>query len=130
VTYDQATNQVVLKGPKTVKASPALTLTVVGTGQSGIAKLDGLHLAGSGGLPGTNYVATVTTKAIRRIAAVTRNISAVRTGAGSAQDHMYIIGDWMPRSVRHYGGVAHRVEFASAHPAGPIAMVRTPAKVK
>ena len=129
-TYNQATNQVILKGPKTVKTSPALTLTVVGTGQSGIAKLDGLHLAGSGGLPGTNYVAAVTTKAIRPTAAVAGTMTAVRTGAQSANGHMDINGAWMLRSVRHHEGLAHRVEVASAHPAGPIAMVRAPAKVR
>ena len=129
-TYNQATNQVILKGPKTVKTSPALTLTVVGTGQSGIAKLDGLHLAGSGGLPGTNYVATVTTKAIRPTAAVAATMTAVRTGAQSANGHMDINGAWMLRSVRHHEGLAHRVEVASAHPAGPIAMVRAPTKVR
>jgi ELWxxDGT repeat protein len=79
-TYNAATNQVVLKGPKTVKTSPALTLTVFGTGSAGIAKLDGLLLAGSGGQPGTNYVASVTAKAVKAVAAV-----VVKTNARSAQ---------------------------------------------
>ncbi len=128
VAYNPATNQVILKGPKTVKTSPALTLTVVGTGPSGIAKLDGLQLAGSGGLPGTNYVATVTKKAISPTAAVTGNVIAVRSGARSAEAHMHINIDRRPRSVLHNGSLAHRVELASTRPAGPIAMARILAK--
>ena len=62
-----------------MKTSPALTLTVVGTGPSGIAKLDGLQLAGSGGQPGTNYVASVTAKAVKPIAAVVGNTIVIRT---------------------------------------------------
>ncbi len=84
VSYNQATNQVILKGPKTVKTSPALTLTVVGTGPSGIAKMDGWQLAGRGGQPGTNYVASVTTKAVRPIAAVLGNTIVVRIKTRSA----------------------------------------------
>ena len=85
VSYNQATNQVILKGPKTVKTSPALTLTVVGTGPSGIAKMDGWQLAGSGGQPGTDYVASVTTKAVRPMAAVLGKTIVVRINARSAE---------------------------------------------
>ena len=73
VSYNPATNQVTLKGPKKVKAGRGLTLTVVGAGPNGIAKLDDLHLAGSGGQPGTNYLASVTAKAVNRISAVAVN---------------------------------------------------------
>ena len=72
-SYNQATNQVTLKGPKKVKTSPALTLTVIGTGPNGIAKLDGLLLAGSGGHAGTNYVASVTGKAVSETSVVVGN---------------------------------------------------------
>ncbi len=75
-TYNPATNQVILKGPKTVKTSPALSFTVVGTG---IAKLDGLDLAGNGGLPGTNYAASVTKKSVSPASAVAGNVIAVPT---------------------------------------------------
>ena len=85
VSYNQATNQVILKGPKTVKTSPALTLTVVGTGPSGIAKMDGLQLAGRGGQPGTDYVASVTTKAVRPMVAVLGKTIVVRINARSAE---------------------------------------------
>ena len=85
VSYNQATNQVILKGPKTVKTSPALTLTVVGTGPSGIAKMDGLQLAGSGGQPGTDYVASVTTKNVRPTAAVLGKTIVVRINERSAE---------------------------------------------
>ena len=61
VSYDAATNQVTLKAAKKPKAGMVLTLTVVGAG--GIAKLDGLQLAGAG-VSGTNYVATITGKRI------------------------------------------------------------------
>jgi hypothetical protein len=37
-------------------------LTVIGSSPHGVAKVDGLSLAGSGGGPGTNYVATFTAK--------------------------------------------------------------------
>ena len=127
-TYNPATNQVILKGPKKVKTSPALTLTVVGTGQGGIAKLDGLQLAGSGGRPGTNYTAKVTKKSISPTAPVTGNIIAVRTEARSAKGDMHINVGGIPLSVRHNGGAAHRFEVSSTHPAGPIAMARTPAR--
>ncbi len=45
VSYDAATNQVTLKAAKKPKAGTVLTLTVVGAG--GIAKIDGLQLAGA-----------------------------------------------------------------------------------
>ncbi len=66
VSYAAATNQVTLKAAKKPKAGMVLTLTVVGAG--GIAKLDGLQLAGAGA-SGTNYVATITGKRISHTAA-------------------------------------------------------------
>ncbi|MGP0064204.1 MAG: putative Ig domain-containing protein [Isosphaeraceae bacterium] len=107
VSYNQATNQVTLKGPKKQKTSPALTLTVLGTG---ITKLDGLELAGSGGQPGTNYVASVTGKAISPTSAVLRNTIAVRTA----------------EFVRHAPDSSHPVKAESIRPAGPMALARTP----
>ena len=59
VSYNQAADQVTLKVAKKVKLNPALELTVIATGPSGLAKLDGLPLAGGFGQPGTNYVARV-----------------------------------------------------------------------
>ena len=84
VSYNQATNQVTLKGPKKVKVVRGLTLAVVGAGPNGIAKLDDLHLAGSGGQPGTNYLASVTAKAVSRISAVLGNTFLARTAARTA----------------------------------------------
>jgi ELWxxDGT repeat protein len=72
-SYNAATNTVTLKGPKSVKTSPALTLTVL----SAIAKLDGEQLAGNGS-PGTDYVASVTSKSVSRTSAVTENRISVR----------------------------------------------------
>jgi hypothetical protein len=110
-SYNQATNQVTLKGPKKVKTSPALTLTVVGTGPNGIAKLDGLLLAGNGRQAGTNYVAKVTGKAVSPTSAVVTNTIVVRTAA----------------VVRHSSSLPHVVAAVSARPAGPMALARTPA---
>ena len=89
VSYNPTTNQVTLKGPKKLKAGRGLTLTVVGAGPNGIAKPDELHLAGSGGQPGTNYLASVTAKAINRISAVVGNTILARTAAQSASIHTH-----------------------------------------
>ena len=77
VSYNQATNQVTLKAKKP-KAGTVLTLTVVGTGTNGIAKLTGLQLAGNGSQSGTNYVATIRGKRLTPTAAVTANTIVVR----------------------------------------------------
>ena len=82
VSYNQATNQVTLKVAKKPKAGTVLTLTVVGSGANGIAKLTGLQLAGSGGQPGTNYVATIRGKRLTPTAAVTGNTIVVPREAG------------------------------------------------
>jgi hypothetical protein len=126
-TYNPATNQVILKGPRTVKTSPALTFTVVGTG---IAKLDGLDLAGNGGLPGTNYAASVTKKSVNPAAAVTGNVIAVQRVTRSTESHMVIKLKEKILWARHDGGLDPGVEVASPRPAGPIAMLRTHAKAR
>jgi ELWxxDGT repeat protein len=79
VSYNQTTNQVTLKVAKKPKAHTGLTLKVVGSGPTGIAKLTGLQLAGSGGQPGTNYVAAIRGKRLTQTAAVTGNSIVVRT---------------------------------------------------
>ncbi len=78
VSYNQATNQVTLKAKKP-KAGTVLTLTVVGSGANGIAKLTGLQLAGNGSQSGTNYVATIRGKRLTPTAAVSANTVVVRT---------------------------------------------------
>jgi hypothetical protein len=67
VRYNRASNSVTLtaKGRPSLKA--ALQLTVIGAGPHGIAKLTGLPLAGHGGKPGTNYVASVTATKIKQV---------------------------------------------------------------
>jgi ELWxxDGT repeat protein len=122
VTYNPSTNQVVLKATKKPKTSPALTLTVVGSGPSGIAKLDGLQLAGSGGQAGTNYVASVTGKAVHPTAAVTGNRIVVRTAVRSAHSAVAV----KPRPVRPGSEAGHPVKIGSIRPTGPMAMVPTP----
>jgi hypothetical protein len=66
VSYDRATRTVTLTAIGKVSLKQALDLTVIGTGAAGIAKITGLPLAGTGGRPGTNYVAIVTGRTIRR----------------------------------------------------------------
>jgi hypothetical protein len=70
VRYNPSTATVTLTAKGKVRLNPALQLTVIGTGSDGIAKADGLLLAGSGGQPGTNYVAAVTATRIKQIQAV------------------------------------------------------------
>ena len=106
-SYNAATNQVTLVGPKKQKTSPALTLMVLGTG---ITKLDGLTLAGSGGQPGTSYVATVTGKSVSPTAAVERNTIVVRTAA----------------LVRSAPTASHPLTVGSFRPTGPMSMLRKP----
>ncbi len=127
VSYSQSANQVVLKAAKKPKTSPALTLTVIGTGTTGIAKLDGLQLAGSGGQPGTNYVASVTGKAVTRTSAVTSNTIVVRTAARSAGGQTRVNPVARPLLIRRGSAPPHSVTVTSARPAGPMALVRTPA---
>jgi ELWxxDGT repeat protein len=79
VSYDAATNQVTLKAAKKPKAGMVLTLTVVGAG--GIAKLDGLQLAGAG-TSGTNYVVTITGKRISHTAAVVKRATTSAAPGG------------------------------------------------
>ncbi len=79
VGYDAATNQVTLKAAKKPKAGEVLTLTIVGSGAAGIAKLDGLQLAGDGAA-GTNYVATIAGKRISHTAAVVKSTTAAPSG--------------------------------------------------
>ena len=79
VSFDAATDQVTLKAAKKPKAGMVLTLTVVGAG--GIAKLDGLQLAGAGA-SGTNYVATITGKRISHTAAVVKCATASAAPSG------------------------------------------------
>ena len=124
LTYNQATNQVILKGPKKVKTSPALSLTVIGTGPNGIAKLDGLGLAGSGGRPGTNLVASVTGKSVTPTFAVLGSTIIARAFARSADGHTGMSGTARPMIVRHALSSPHPVKVATLRPAGPMALAR------
>ncbi|MGP0063460.1 MAG: cadherin repeat domain-containing protein, partial [Isosphaeraceae bacterium] len=125
VSYNPATNQVTLKGPKKVKLSPALTLTVVGTGPDGIAKLDGLQLAGSDGQAGTNYVASVTGKAVSQTSAVVANTIVVHTASRPSSGHTHTDATPRPMIVRYRSAAPHSIRVASTRPAGPMALVRT-----
>jgi hypothetical protein len=66
VRYNRVSNSVTLTAHGKIKRNPALQLTVVGTGPGGIAKITGLLLAGRGGKPGTNYVASVTATKVKQ----------------------------------------------------------------
>lgn len=125
VSYNQATNQVILKGPKTVKTSPALTLTVVGTGPNGIAKTDGLKLAGNGRQPGTNYVASVTKKAVRPLLVLTSQSIVDRTAVQLSEVHTHNDAVTRPRFGRPITRSALSPMNAWKHPAGPMALART-----
>ena len=114
VAYNQATNQVTLKLAKKPKSGTVLTLTIVGTGPGGIAKLDGLQLAGSG-QPGTNYVATIRGKGISPTAAVTEHTIVVRTARAQTALVRY-----------HSASSELSRESASGAPGGPLALARTP----
>jgi hypothetical protein len=107
VSYNQATNQVTLKLAKKPKAGTVLTLTVVGSGPNGIAKLTGLQLAGSGGKSGTNYVATIKGKKLSPTAAVTANTIVVRTARPA-------------HALVQHGSAAPEVK----HPGGPLSVSR------
>ena len=122
VSYNPSTHQVILKGPKKLKISPALMLTVVGTGPNGIAKVDGLQLAGTGQQPGTNYLATVTAKAVNPTSAVVGNTIVARSAKGHTDTDTVA----RPKIVRHGSAETHSVKVASTRPAGPMAFTRTP----
>jgi hypothetical protein len=83
VSFNQAANQVTLKAAKKPTAGAVLTLTVIGTGPAGIAKLTGLQLAG-GGQPGTNYIATIKGKRITPTLARSATMIIVRDGVATA----------------------------------------------
>jgi glucose/arabinose dehydrogenase len=67
VRLNPASNVVTLTAKGKLKFNPDLVLTVVGAGLGAITKDTGLALAGTGGQPGTNYVAAVTAKKVRQI---------------------------------------------------------------
>jgi hypothetical protein len=58
VRFNPRTTTVTLKALEKPKTGVVLTLTIIGSGADGIAKLDGSQLAGAG-QSGTNYVATI-----------------------------------------------------------------------
>ena len=127
VSYNQSTNSVTLRASRMPKTVPALTLTVVGTGPDGIAKLDGLLLAGIGGESGTNYVASVTRKAVIPTVAVKSRTIVERTPARPVQGHAHINADARPIVIKENTSSAHRVRVASTRPAGPMALMGMPA---
>ncbi len=64
VSYNPKTNVVTLTALAKVKKKQSLSLTVIGTAPSGVAKITGVLLAGVRKRTGTNYVAFVTGKTI------------------------------------------------------------------
>jgi ELWxxDGT repeat protein len=72
VSYNPATDQVILKAIGRVSLAKPLELTVVGASAGGVSKVTGLPLAGSG-QPGTDYLATVTSKRVNPALAVAGN---------------------------------------------------------
>ena len=124
LTYNPATNQVILKGPKKVKTSPPLTLTVFGAGPNGIAKLDGLGLVGNAGRPGTNFVVRVTGKSVSPTSAVLGGTILARAFARSVDGDPPSTGMARPMVVRHAVASPHPVQVASIRPAGPMALAR------
>ncbi len=126
LNYSAATNQVTIKAAKKPKAGTVLTLTVIGTGPTGIAKLDGLQLAGSGGQPGTNYVATIRGKAVSPTAAVTGNPIWLQPAARLAGAGLHAGAAAKRLPVRVISVSRHPVTIGSVRPAGPLALRTTP----
>ena len=103
-----------LKAIGKVNLSKPLQFTVVGTGPGGVAKVTGQLLAG-GGQAGTNYVATVTAKKVKPVAAVASRTIVVRTAAKVA----------VPQ--RENGSPGAVGSPSQARPRGPLALARTAA---
>ena len=78
VLFDPTTDEVTLRALNRPRPHAVLTLTIVGSGDGGIAKLDGLQLAGAG-VPGTNDVVTIAGKKISHAAALVKRPTAART---------------------------------------------------
>ena len=55
-----------LRARAKVNQKEVLELTVIGTGLGGVAKITGLLLAGDSKQPGTNYVAKISGKTLKR----------------------------------------------------------------
>lgn len=111
VSFNSSTNQVTITTKKP-KAGTVLTLTVVGSGSGGIAKLDGLRLAGNG-TAGTNYTATISGKRVTPTSAVTSNRIVVRT---ATPGHSL---------VRHRATTPDvRGRASTTSPGGPLALAR------
>jgi len=127
VSYNQSADTVTLTALQKVKTTPPLTLTVVGTSPNGIAKPDGLLLAGTGGESGTNYVALVTNTSVSPITAVANSsivgMTPVRLGEGRTR----AIGRSRPTFVRGIADFADSVHVAVSRPGGPMALMRKPA---
>jgi hypothetical protein len=79
VLFDPTTDEVTLRALKKPRPHAVLTLTIVGSGTGGIAKLDGLQLAGAGA-SGTNYLATIAGKKISHTAAVVKRATGTPSG--------------------------------------------------
>src|SRR5262249_54282607 len=125
VSYNQAANQVTLKAAGKVKLSPALQLTVIGAGSGGIAKITGLGLAGSGGQPGTNYMASVTGKKVTHTNAIAQGALRVRTALAVGSEQPRAAAAGTAKSRHALGSPQARFKTASAaRPGGPLALPR------
>jgi hypothetical protein len=63
--YNPASRTVTLTASGKVNSRQVLALTVIGTKPNGVAKVTGQLLAGSRGVSGTNFVATIMGNAIQ-----------------------------------------------------------------
>ena len=117
-----------LKAIGKVNLAKPLQFTIVGTGAGGVAKVTGQLLAGSGGQAGTNYVATVTTKKIKPVAAVASRTLVARTTAKVAEPSSKKAPQAKPKvTVSHRPAESQlRVRTSgAARPGGPMALARS-----
>jgi len=124
VSYNQSTRTVTLTALQKPPTSAPLTLTVIGSSPNGIAKLDGLFLAGVGGKSGTSYVALVTQSAVTTTAAVAGRTIIDVTPLRSATVHAPFSAVATPNIVREMKSSADSVHVVSSRPGGPMALVR------
>ncbi len=118
VLFDPTTDEVTLRALNRPRPHAVLTLTIVGSGDGGIAKLDGLQLAGAG-VPGTNDVVTIAGKKISHAAALVKRPTAAGAPSGPLSmarnplERTVILGTIPTETGRRPGQVSFTGERAS-----------------
>ncbi len=120
VSYNAATHQVTLKALGRVSLAKPLELTVLATGPGGVAKVNGQLLSGSG-QPGSDYLATVTSRRVSPALAVGTGTHAI-TPSGHGQGHPH--GRPAARVAHRHARPQVMRSHHSARPHGPMALAR------